>query len=119
MSNRKSLRLERKRKIKSEKKLEHKKFINCVISRKNEQIINSIPFRRLIDDCWEYTFNFLSICDILRLSQTCERMELLCGDYLNRCFPNIEYCFSLLMKHHHYLRTQLNLEKASMNIYQR
>lgn len=43
-------------------------------------------------DCWEYIFDLLSLCDILRMSQTCQRMHQICGHYFRENFHG-KCCF--------------------------
>lgn len=73
--------------------LNQTEYIKAVIAARNDQSKNSIPYQSMIDDCWSHVFDFLSPSDILQMSQTCTHMQRVCGEYLVKYFPRVEYHF--------------------------
>lgn len=94
MERRMSLRLKEKRRkieVKKEEPLNDVDFFKRLIAVRSEQQINPFPYLNLVDDCWEYIFDFLSVDDILNLSETCKKMQVSCGNYIVRYIPNIAF----------------------------
>lgn len=90
MGRRFSLRFQKK-KTRTEQPQSQNAFIKSVILIRNEQKENSIPCFKLVDDCWEYIFESMSIQDILNLSKTCVEMQRICGNYLSYFFPKFPF----------------------------
>lgn len=51
----------------------------------------SPPYLKLIADCWEQIFDYLSMQDIIAMGQTCRRMDEFAGDYMREYFPNLRF----------------------------
>lgn len=49
------------------------------------------PYLKLIADCWEHIFEYLSFNDILSLGQTCKRMSQMAGYYVNAYHPLLKF----------------------------
>lgn len=51
------------------------------------------PYLKLIADCWEHIFDYLSIKDIIAMGFTCERMFKMAGWYIRQYYPELFYRF--------------------------
>lgn len=51
----------------------------------------SAPYLRLIPDCWEHIFGFLSLKDILQMGETCHQIHQMAGNYVCKYFPDLRY----------------------------
>lgn len=51
----------------------------------------SPPYLKLIDDCWEHIFSFLSCGDIIAMGQTCKKMCEMAGHYILVYHPELEF----------------------------
>lgn len=49
------------------------------------------PYLKLIADCWEHIFDYLSLTDILQMGETCKRMRRMAGYYLREYFPDLRF----------------------------
>lgn len=49
------------------------------------------PYLKLIADCWEHVYDYLSIEDVLAMGQTCNRMNQMSGYYVREYYPNLEF----------------------------
>lgn len=74
-----------------EEKLSDDEFLRLVVALRNEQKENLSPYVKVIDDCWEHIFDFLSISDILKMSETCTNMQNMCGYYISEYFPWVTF----------------------------
>lgn len=45
------------------------------------------PYLKLIADCWEHIFDYLSLQDIIKMGETCKRMHQMAGYYVREFFP--------------------------------
>lgn len=48
-------------------------------------------YLKLIADCWEHIFDYLSFKDIIAMERTCVRMHRMAGYYIRENFPNFVY----------------------------
>lgn len=51
----------------------------------------SPPYLKLIADCWEDIFDYLSFNDILLMGQTCKRMNQMAGYYVREYYPELKF----------------------------
>lgn len=60
---------------------------------RNEPIssASSPPYLKLIADCWEHIFDYLSLKDIIITGQTCKRMHQMAGYYVRRFLPDHQF----------------------------
>lgn len=49
------------------------------------------PCLKLIFDCWEHIFEYLSFKDIIAMGQTCSQMNQMAGAYVHKCYPQLEF----------------------------
>lgn len=49
------------------------------------------PYLKLIADCWEHIFDYLSLKDILQMGETCKRMHRMAGYYFREYFPEMRF----------------------------
>lgn len=49
------------------------------------------PYLKLIADCWENIFEYLSFNDILSMGQTCKRMNQMAGFYIHEYHPQLKF----------------------------
>lgn len=47
------------------------------------------PYERLIQDCWDSVFDYLTIEQIFKVSESCQDLQQICGVYLSR-FPYVK-----------------------------
>lgn len=86
-----SLRQKNKMSRRIEDKMNESEYLRAVVAIRNEQQENCIPYLKIIEDCWEMIFEFLTITDIINLSQTCKQMLEMCGYYIRTYFPEIGF----------------------------
>lgn len=64
----------------------------------------SPPYLKLIVDCWECIFDYLSFRDILVMGQTCKRMNQVAGYYIREYHPDLRFEFTkgeIIVSHPH------------------
>lgn len=49
------------------------------------------PYLKLIADCWEHIFDYLSFKDIIQMGQTCKRMNQMAGYYVREYYPQLDF----------------------------
>ena len=54
----------------------------------DETVVNNNPppYLKLIADCWEHIFDYLSACDVYMMGRTCKRMQQMAGYYFREYF---------------------------------
>lgn len=52
------------------------------------------PYLKLIADCWEHIFDYLSLADILLMGETCRRMNQMAGYYVREYYPEYSFEFN-------------------------
>lgn len=57
----------------------------------NDPTSNPPPCFKLLVDCWEHIFDYLSFKDIHAMGGTCKPMNRLAGHYFSDFFPNLDY----------------------------
>ena len=72
---------------------------------KNDSQAKPAPYLKLIGDCWEHIFDNLSFNDILKMGQTCQRMNRMAGFYIREYHPELE--FSLIKEELHFQSVRL------------
>lgn len=55
-----------------------------------EEIPPSAPYMKLIANCWDHIFDYLSSRDILVMGQTCKQLCQIAGNYIPEYFPKFE-----------------------------
>lgn len=58
---------------------------------RNDSEEKPLPYLKLIADCWEHVFDYLSFKDILQMGQTCKRMNRMAGYYIREYYPQLEF----------------------------
>lgn len=58
---------------------------------RNDQLDSPPPCLKLIIDCWEHIFEYLSFEDIHAMSGTCKPMHRFAGYYFDEYFPDLAY----------------------------
>lgn len=71
-----------------------------VATASNKSQENPPPCLKLIVDCWEYIFGYLSLRNVHAMGQTCERMHEIAEDYICERFPKLSLS---LVKRNEYL----------------
>lgn len=62
---------------------------------KNKEEEEKAPaYLKLIYDCWEHIFDYLSVNDILQIGSTCKHMEHASDQYLQQHCPNLSFYVS-------------------------
>lgn len=51
----------------------------------------SPPYLKLIADCWEHIFDYITFRDILAMGETCKRMNQMAGYYIREYHPELEF----------------------------
>lgn len=49
------------------------------------------PYLKLIADCWEHIFDYLSFKNIFVMGETCKRMNQMAGYYIREYHPDLEF----------------------------
>lgn len=49
------------------------------------------PYTKMIDDCWEYIFDYLSFKDIIVMGHTCKRLNQMAGYYIREYHPQLQF----------------------------
>ena len=49
------------------------------------------PYLKLIADCWEHIYDYLSMKDIISIGQTCKRMNQMSGYYIRENQPHLKF----------------------------
>lgn len=58
---------------------------------KNDSKEKPPPYLKVIADCWEHVFDYLSFEDILNTGQTCKRMNQMAGYYVREYYPQLNF----------------------------
>lgn len=74
----------------------------AVSTSNDDQQKNPPPFLKLIADCWEHIFDYLSLEEIHAMGETCKRMHQMAGYYMREYLPEL-----LLYFIHDEIRTEI------------
>lgn len=58
----------------------------------------NLKFFKVNVDCWERVFDFMALCDIIAMSQTCQRMQQIAGYYFRKNFHGTPFYLNELYR---------------------
>lgn len=69
------------------------KVADVVTNTNAQDSTTSPPYLKLIADCWEHIFDYITFKDILTVGETCKRMNQMAGYYIREYHPELEFHF--------------------------
>lgn len=65
--------------------------VAATTSNTDTKMMSTPPYLKLLIDCWEHIFDYLSFKDIYVMGETCKQMHQFAGYYIRQYYPELEY----------------------------